>query len=257
MQGRGISHEHGLARCRHAPKCEDLILVCEAVQKRYTHDPEGVTPSELAAVRGVIGWIRRNLPMTAMFPGTRVQASEGNDQHDDEILRRSFSQLSDDAVTPGTAAFDEDQRRLCRRCLMHRCSKDDCKKPRTKDCVCRGDLTIACDHCRPRCKKGFDSNEPCTCAQCRLSQHSNGPCASCRRKDNNARIPGREDCSFAACGCEEWVYFNVDGNRVEFHVPRNEAALHVRVPLLVGAWRANMDIRLCLDIHAVKTYIMK
>ena len=255
MQGRGISHEHGLARCAHAPEIGDLILACEAVTKRHADDAIGVTPAERAAVSRVIQWIQHNLPMTAMFPGTRDQAHDNDGERDDAILRTSFSQLSDDAVgNDSSEAWRTDQRRLCLRCLMHHCNADDCKKPRCKDCSCRGDVEVRCDKCRPACKKGFDSNDPCT--------SPTGACDGECRSDDKARVPALpsghapQHC-FEACGCNEWVFWNEDGNRVEFHVPRNERALHVRVPVLMSAWRANMDIRFCLDINAVKTYIMK
>ena len=246
MQGRGISHEHGLARCAHAPEIGDLLMTCEAVSKRHANDPIGVTPAERAAVSRVILWIQQNLPMTAMFPGP-FNDDEQN-ECDDAVLRMSFSELSDDAVhDESSEAWRSDQRRLCLRCIMHKCSPDDCKKPRCNDCACLGDASVSCDKCRPPCKKGFDANDPC-------------PRHRCESSDAKARIPaqvGANRAEFSACGCKEWVFWNGEGNRVEFHVPRDHSSLHVRVPVLLSAWRANMDLRFCLDIDCVKKYILK
>ena len=251
LQGRGITHEHGLARCAHAPKIEDLLLVVSAVQKIMERSIPRDLPNaaELSAVSRVIQWLLDNLPMTAMFPGTRPNpAAEGeHTRPDDASLRRMFSDLSDDELDETSDAHRDDQRALCLRCMMHKCHPADCKKPRRKDCICHGDATIECHKCRPPCKKGFDNNDACT-----------GPC--CPRLHSPPRLGRRRGArpnDYGACGCDQYVFFNVDGNRVEFSAPRDEPMLHVRVPILLGAWRANMDLRFCLDIRAVKSYIMK
>lgn len=90
MQGRGITHEHGLGRCRHGPQISDLFLACTAVQKlRRDHDDntaggttamdfsEDPTDAELAAVSRVVQWADDNLGLTEMFPGDHAAMHEG------------------------------------------------------------------------------------------------------------------------------------------------------------------------------------
>ena len=118
--------------------------------------------AEMAAVARVIQWIQKNLPMTAMFPGTQAEYEEPSARTNDAPLRRMFGDLNDDEVDTTHPAHAADQRALCLRAMLHKCHVDDCKKPRRQDCVCHGDESIPCLKCRPPCKKGFDTNNPCT-----------------------------------------------------------------------------------------------
>ena len=258
MQGRGITHEHGLGRCRHGPQIADLFLACTAVQKlRRDHDDnaagetttmdfnEDPTDAELAAVSRVVQWVDDNLGLTAMFPGDPAAMHEG--RADDAPLRRSFSDLTNDELDPNNEQCRRDQRSLVVRCMLHKCSIGDCKKAKRRDCICRGEVEIQCFACRPLCKKGFDENDPCPIVS--EGQHRALP------EDSPYRL-GRGG-NRTPCGCSSYIFYNATGKRCEFSCPRDTKMLHVRVPVLMQCWRANMDLRFCLDIQAVKSYIMK
>ena len=244
MQARGITHEHGLGRCGHGPTIPDLLLVVLAVSKLTANDHnDRPSEAEINAVTRVLDWIQENIPMTAEWPGTPDQIGVGAA---DAPLRRMFGDLRNVELDENSTAFATDQRGLSNRCMIHHCSIDDCKKQRRKDCICHGVATVTCHACRPPCKKGFDDNDPCQCG-CRRRG-----CTECQPRPaddpprmgrNNDRVP---------CGCQPYVYFNYRGNRVEFSAPRTERSLHVRVPIFLQAWRANMDIRFCLDVSAVQ-----
>ena len=158
LQGRGITHEHGVGRAKHAPQIDDLIMAGAAVLS--LHDDDVPTADQMSAVHRVVDWVVKNLNVTSMHPAATRGEFDGPSR--DDVLRKCFIDLDDAEMGADSA----DQFALCQRCMLHRCNREDCKKPLSIKCTCRGNHSLPCDRCNPPCKKGFDSEMLCQCVSC-------------------------------------------------------------------------------------------